>query len=112
MHRAILRSLLLAAGLSGTRTNVSGFAFASTPDFEPQGEAHSTKGAESAKRTVLVTGANRGIGLELARQYHEAGWMVIATARDPEAAKDLRAVGDDVLVPRLDVTNTESVHAL
>jgi NAD(P)-dependent dehydrogenase (short-subunit alcohol dehydrogenase family) len=86
MHRTILESVLLAACLA--------------------------PGVDSADRTVLITGANRGIGLELARQYHEAGWKVIATARDPEAAKDLRAVGDDVLVPRLDVTSTESVHAL
>ena len=33
--------------------------------------------------TVLVTGANRGIGLELARQYAAKGWNVIATSRRP-----------------------------
>ena len=31
--------------------------------------------------TVLITGANRGIGLEFARQYSQDGWEVIATAR-------------------------------
>ena len=39
--------------------------------------------------TVLITGANRGIGLEIARIYADRNWNVIATARKPEAAKDL-----------------------
>ncbi|MFC1740803.1 SDR family NAD(P)-dependent oxidoreductase, partial [Pseudomonadota bacterium] len=44
-------------------------------------------------RTVLITGANRGIGLELARQYSAAGWQVIGTARKPESAEELGAIG-------------------
>ncbi len=99
MHRTILQSLLLVAGLSG----IGSSTLVSTVELGPQ---------DSTKRTVLVSGANRGIGLELVRQYHEAGWRVIGTARDPEAAKELKAVGDDVLVPRLDVTSAESVHEL
>jgi len=40
------------------------------------------------KPTVLITGSNRGIGLEFAKQYAEKGWNVIATARKPgEAGK-------------------------
>ncbi len=31
---------------------------------------------------VLITGANRGLGLEFARQYKDAGWDVVATARE------------------------------
>jgi NAD(P)-dependent dehydrogenase (short-subunit alcohol dehydrogenase family) len=68
--------------------------------------------AAAPQRTVLVTGANRGIGLEFARQYHGAGWRVIATARDPEAAKDLKALGAGVRIVPLDVTRPESVAAL
>ncbi len=61
-------------------------------------------------KTVLITGANRGLGLEFARQYAEAGWMVIATARRPESATELNAVG--VRVMQLDVADAKSVAAL
>lgn len=60
--------------------------------------------------TVLITGANRGLGREFARQYGAAGWRVIATCRDP-AASDL--AGDfDGEVHRLDVADAASVAAL
>ena len=60
-----------------------------------------------ASPVVLITGANRGLGLELARQYSDAGWQVIGTARKPEAATDLSETG--VRVVQLDVTDAESV---
>lgn len=41
---------------------------------------------------ILITGANRGIGLELARRYLERGDVVLATARDLDAAGDLHAL--------------------
>ena len=66
--------------------------------------------AEDATGTVLITGANRGIGLELARQYAEDGWHVIGTARRPDAAKDL--IDLDVQIMQLDVTDQESVERL
>ena len=49
--------------------------------------------------TVLITGANRGIGLEFTRQYLADGWDVIATAREvsPELEAGQRRVVGDVL---------------
>ncbi|RKQ72777.1 SDR family oxidoreductase [Oceanibaculum indicum] len=61
--------------------------------------------------TVLITGANRGIGLEFARQYAADGWKVIATARDPGKAGELKAV-PGVQVEALEVTDDASVAAL
>ncbi len=61
-------------------------------------------------QTVLITGANRGIGLELARQYAADGWQVIATARRPAAAQELIEL--DVQVVQLDVTDPQSVAHL
>ena len=69
-----------------------------------------------AAPTVLVTGANRGIGLEFVRQYSAKGWRVIATTRDPAAARELQAVAaasaGGVAVERLDVTSAADVAAL
>ncbi|MFO0988393.1 MAG: SDR family NAD(P)-dependent oxidoreductase [Alphaproteobacteria bacterium] len=62
--------------------------------------------------TVLVTGANRGIGLEFAKQYAAAGWRVHATCRDPGTAAALGAVAGDVRIHRLEVTSPDQVRAL
>lgn len=67
-------------------------------------------GDVSEARSVLITGANRGIGLEFARQYAAAGWQVIGTARQPEAADELRELGAHVV--QLDVTDAASVTRL
>jgi NAD(P)-dependent dehydrogenase (short-subunit alcohol dehydrogenase family) len=59
--------------------------------------------------TVLITGANRGIGLALARGYAAEGWRVYACCRHPDKAKDLKALkeasGERVAIHRLDVTD-------
>ena len=60
--------------------------------------------------TVLITGANRGIGLEYARQFAAKGYQVIGTARDPADAKELAEVAGRV--EQLDVTDPASVAGL
>ena len=55
--------------------------------------------------TVLITGANRGIGLELARQYSTDGWDVIATAR--QSSDELDQLG--VRVESLDLSDADAV---
>ena len=66
--------------------------------------------------TVLITGANRGIGLEFAHQYADRGWRVIATCRKPEAAEDLKRIAshhsDLVIIEQLDVVDGERIDAL
>lgn len=64
--------------------------------------------SEDDTRSVLITGANRGIGLELARQYSASGWRVIGTARAPGEAQELGSL-DNTRVLQLDVTDQESV---
>jgi NAD(P)-dependent dehydrogenase (short-subunit alcohol dehydrogenase family) len=59
---------------------------------------------------VLISGANRGIGLEFARQSVADGWTVIGTARDPERAGELRVTGAEVLP--LDIADAGSITAL
>ena len=64
---------------------------------------------------VVVTGANRGIGLEFVRQFLSRGDTVEATARDPERATELNrlkeAVGERLRIHRLDVADDFSVSA-
>ncbi|HVI52686.1 MAG TPA: SDR family oxidoreductase [Candidatus Sulfotelmatobacter sp.] len=60
--------------------------------------------------SVLITGANRGLGLEFARQYAADGWQVIATCRRPAEAAALNALGVEVLP--LDVADWGQIAAL
>ena len=62
---------------------------------------------------VLITGANRGIGLQLAQQYADRGDRVLACCRNPESADALNALaGDNLSVHALTPTDAESVAAL
>ncbi len=60
--------------------------------------------------TAVITGANRGIGLAFARRLKADGFRVIGTARQPDAADELRALG--VRIEQLDVTDADSVRRL
>jgi len=65
--------------------------------------------------TVLITGANSGIGLEFAKQYAEQGWTVIAVHRrseTPKTLQDLAARHSNVRPERMDVTDPDQVQAL
>jgi NAD(P)-dependent dehydrogenase (short-subunit alcohol dehydrogenase family) len=65
--------------------------------------------------TVLVTGSNRGLGLEFVRQYAADGWRVLATARDPEKSKELKQAGGqnkNISLHSLNVVEEKSVQDL
>ena len=64
---------------------------------------------------ILITGANRGIGLELSRQFAADGWQVLACARNPDQAAELTSLRDrypSIRIFELDVTNYEQVDGL
>lgn len=60
--------------------------------------------------TILIAGANRGIGREFVRQFAEAGWRVLATARDENGRQKLAEAGIQGL--GLDITDDASIAAL
>ena len=69
----------------------------------------------AAADTVLITGANSGLGLELVKQYAAKGWTVIATHRRDGVPGSLAAVVAEhanVRVERMDVASIEEVKAL
>lgn len=65
--------------------------------------------------SALITGANRGLGLEFARQYLTDGWQVYAACRDPDSASELSrlhdASGHQLRLLAMDVTDPASVKA-
>ena len=62
--------------------------------------------------TVMVIGASRGIGLELARQYAVDGWRVHATTRTPDRPGPLGRLSGDVVLQQLDVREGGQIAAL
>jgi NAD(P)-dependent dehydrogenase (short-subunit alcohol dehydrogenase family) len=69
----------------------------------------------AAAQTVLITGANQGIGLEFAKEYAARGWTVIATHRrtsTPEELAKLAAKYPKVRIERMDVTDPAQIAAL
>jgi NAD(P)-dependent dehydrogenase (short-subunit alcohol dehydrogenase family) len=70
---------------------------------------------QSSEKIVLITGANRGIGLETARQLGRRGWRVLIGSRDAEAgarvAGELRSSGARVEPLTIDVSDSASIRA-
>ncbi|OFZ46912.1 MAG: hypothetical protein A2381_03700 [Bdellovibrionales bacterium RIFOXYB1_FULL_37_110] len=65
------------------------------------------------RKTVLITGANRGIGFEAAKELAESGHRVILTARNKEKGiKACENIKGEVIFHLLDVTQSESVERL
>ena len=63
--------------------------------------------------SALITAANRGLGLEFARQYAADGWQVYAACRDPDSASELRRLAEasdhKLRILALDVTDPETI---
>jgi NAD(P)-dependent dehydrogenase (short-subunit alcohol dehydrogenase family) len=91
---------------------IRGWALAALACFAP---ACAYAQAPAAQGTVLVTGANRGLGLEFVRQYAASGWTVIAAARNPQDAAELRELAQlnsKIAIETLDVRDEAKVEAL
>lgn len=70
---------------------------------------------ENIMHTILITGANRGIGFEATKQYAAAGWQVIACCRDLNAASDLKALANQfahIKIIKLDVSSNQDITSL
>src|SRR5262249_48005511 len=58
---------------------------------------------------VLISGANRGLGLEFSRQYAADRWEIVAACRNPHDATQLKALGKAVSIFALDVAHEQSI---
>ena len=68
-----------------------------------------------SSHSALITGANRGIGLEFTKQYAADGWKVLACCRQPQSAVALQALAaahSNVEILALDVADFEQIDAL
>lgn len=64
---------------------------------------------------VLITGTNRGLGLEFTRQYAADGWNVLACCRDPESASELKKLAaqyDNIRIIKLDVNDFTQITSV
>src|SRR3954447_14318123 len=70
---------------------------------------------DTTQRIVLITGSNRGIGLETARQLARRGFHVVMAARDEgkgrQAAEAIQAKGGQATFLSLDVSSSDSIHS-
>lgn len=105
-----------AAGLAAAALGVNeALAGGHIQASAPLSEADKVAVPVSEGMQILITGANRGLGLEFTRQYAERGAKIIATARSPEKATDLNALAaanEKVVVEQLDVTDHAAIEAL
>lgn len=62
--------------------------------------------------STLISGANRGLGLEFARQYAADAWQVIGTVRDYDNGAAITALGQNVEVQFLDIEQRKTIAAL
>jgi len=65
--------------------------------------------------SLLITGANQGLGLEFTRQYAADGWKIIACCRSPESADVLNKIASenpDISIEKLDVRDHAAIDAL
>ncbi|MEM7107988.1 MAG: SDR family oxidoreductase [Bacteroidota bacterium] len=60
-------------------------------------------------KTVLITGSSSGIGKAIARYFHQKGWQVAATMRNPEQEKELLNL-ENIKLYRLDVCDKSTIH--
>src|SRR6185436_10156714 len=68
-------------------------------------------GSMSSKRIWFVTGAGRGMGVDIAKAALAAGYSVVATGRDTRAVAKAVGASDDLLVVKLDVTSHADAEA-
>ena len=61
-------------------------------------------------KNALITGANRGIGLEFVRQLKEKGYFIFGCCRNPAKANELNELADEII--QLDVTNDNEIASL
>ena len=98
---------------SGARWEGHGFGIRE-PETTPR-LTHLTAKWRIRMPSALITGANRGLGLEFSRQYSDDSWQVYAACRDPKSASELRQLADasdrKLRIMALDVTDPTSVKA-
>lgn len=102
----------LAAGVLGAGQAAAGGHERPKIEFS---EADKTPVPVGEGAQILVTGANRGLGLEFVRQYAERGARIIATARKPAQAEELNALAaanSNIIVEQLDVTDHARIDEL